>query len=203
MTTEPLDRAACNDLLAPHLPALEQCFRNAWNRWSVWLKELDGSPADISARTRANIVYDFIVAEAKKLFQGTKDVRTRQERGFLIVHFNDRLALRFKKFRDKSFKTSGISTRQAELFHQQALDFGDEFQPFTHLVAGYLLDDLALDMNKLAVTCTMDGTHLWAPIEILDTSATGKVLQVPIQQPATPKSTVRSSRKVRKAGDEE
>ncbi|MFG1618339.1 hypothetical protein ACGFI3_36780 [Nonomuraea wenchangensis] len=199
---QPLDRAACNELLAPHIPTLEQCFRNAWARWVEWLAKLDGSPADISARTRANIVYDFIVAEGSNRLRGAENVRIRKVRGFLVIHLNDRIALRFKKFRNKSLKTSGIHTNQATLFNQQALEFDTKFRPLTHLVAGYLLDDLALDMNKLAVTCTMNGEHLWAPIEILGTSAAGK-LEPLFAQPATPKSVVRSARKKKKAGDEE
>ncbi|MGW4640795.1 hypothetical protein ACWEN6_19835 [Sphaerisporangium sp. NPDC004334] len=201
-TAEPLDRAACADALKPHMAELDECFRRAWKRWVKWLGNLEGSPADIHPRTRANIVYDFVVAEGKARFLGVEGVRIRQQRGFLVIHFNDRIALRFKKFRNRSLKTSGINTKQAMLFDAQTLELDIKLQPMTHLVAGYLLDELALDINKLAVTCIMNGKHFWAPIEIIAAPVGAKVGAMPTRT-GTLKSKVRSARKKKKAGDEE
>ena len=64
--------------LKPHLPTLDRCFRAAWERWTDWLKKLDGPPSDVTARSRASVLYDFIVAEAVKAFLGAKDIKVRR-----------------------------------------------------------------------------------------------------------------------------
>ncbi|MFJ2566010.1 hypothetical protein ACIO02_24220 [Streptomyces sp. NPDC087568] len=192
----PMDRASCVSLLQPFQDQLDQCFRNAWDRWQEWLKALEGSPADVSPRSRANVLYDFIKAEAVTQFLGIEHVRVRQERGFLVIQIRDRVAIRFKKFRGRKLKTSSIRTDQAMAFQGQALEFANEIEPMTHLVAGYLLDKFELDLEKLAITCTLDGEHIWAPIEIIPDAGQGGVT-IPMPMPPTdgPRPVIRSTRK--------
>src|SRR5260370_39065743 len=83
--------------LQPHLPKLEQCFRVAWKRWIAWMADLEGSPGDVSPRSRASVLYDFITAEAIKAFLGADGIRVRRERGVLVLRFQDRVELRSKK----------------------------------------------------------------------------------------------------------
>lgn len=191
-----MDRASCVRLLQPHQDRLNQCFRLAWDRWQEWLKELDGSPADVSPRSRANVLYDFIKAEAVSQFLGVEHVRVRQERGFLVIQIHDRVALRFKKFRGRKLKTSSIRTGQAMAFQGQTLEFANEVEPMTHLVAGYLLDKFELGIKELAITCTLDGEHLWAPIEVVPNVTQGGVT-VPMPRSSTdgPRPVIRSARK--------
>jgi hypothetical protein len=197
---QPLERERCLELLTPHLLTLDACFRSAWMRWRTWLEALDGSPADITARSRASALYDLIAAEATTRFLGVDHVRVRRERGFLVLRFHDQLALRFKKFRGRTLRTSSISTRQAVAFDAQTLEVTEggigTIQPLTHVVAGYVLDDLALDFDMLAITCTLFGEHLWAPIEIItegeDDSA---VVPMPRADTDGPVPTVHSTRK--------
>jgi hypothetical protein len=181
--------------LQPHLPTLDQCFRAAWQRWIKWLKRLEGPPTDVSARTRASVLYDFIVAEAVRAFLAKDGIRVKRERGFLVLRFQDRVALRFKKFRSRTLSVSANKTEQSELFSGQMLEFpSGSPKPMTHVIAGYLLDGLAMDIAMLAITCTCDGKPLWAPIEILPTSADAPTA-LPGPTVAVPKPIVRSTRK--------
>ena len=191
-----MDRASCARLLQPYQDQFDQCFRNAWDRWQEWLKALEGSPADVSPRSRANVLYDFIKAEAIQQFLGVEHVRVRQERGFLVIQIRDRVAIRFKKFRGRKLKTSSIRTGQAAAFQGQALEFTNEVEPMTHLVAGYLLDRFELDLEKLAITCTLDGEHIWAPIEIIPNVGQGGVtIPMPTSPADGPRPVIRSTRK--------
>jgi hypothetical protein len=70
----PLDRATCKQLLGPHLPVLDSCFRAAWSGWQKWIGTYEGPPTDLSPRTRASVLYDFIAAEATKSFAGESGV---------------------------------------------------------------------------------------------------------------------------------
>ncbi|MFD8887586.1 hypothetical protein ACFV0H_34625 [Streptomyces erythrochromogenes] len=192
----PMDRASCVQVLEPFQNKFDQCFRDAWSRWQDWLKKLEGSPADVSSRSRANMLYDFITAEAIKQFIEVEHVRVRKERGFLVIYIRDRVAIRFKKFRGRKLRTSGIPTGQARAFQGQMLEFSGEVEPMTHLVAGYLLDSFELDLAKLSITCTLNGEHLWAPIEITPHAGEGGIA---IPMPATPgdgpRPVIRSTRK--------
>jgi hypothetical protein len=190
---EPLDRTACYGILKPHLADLDDCFQAAMRRWQTWLGQLEGSPTDVSPRTRANTLYDFIVAEVTKRFLGKNHVRVRKERGFLVVRIHDRVAMRFKKFRGKNLKTSGGNTQQALAFAGQTLELSESsIQPMTHLVAGYLLDDLEIGISKVAVTCSLFGEHMWAPIQIFS----DVVVVAPHAASDTgPRPVVRSKRK--------
>ncbi|MFE4817857.1 hypothetical protein ACFRFU_15830 [Streptomyces sp. NPDC056704] len=192
----PMDRASCVRLLQPFQNKFDQCFRDAWDRWQDWLKKLEGSPADVSSRSRANMLYDFITAEVVKQFIGVEHVRVRKERGFLVLHIQNRVAIRFKKFRGRKLKTSGIPTGQALAFQGQTLEFSSEVEPMTHLVAGYLLDSFELDLAKLAITCSLDGEHLWAPIEIIpDAGQGGITIPMPAAPGDGPRPVIRSTRK--------
>lgn len=192
-------RDAVASRLKPHLTTLEKCFRTAWFRWAAWLKALDGSPADLSTRSRASVIYDFIVAEAIKAFLGKEGIRVRKERGLLVLRFQDRVALRFKKFSGRTLRVSANKTKQTELFSSQMLEYSSGAPlPLTHVVAGYLLDGLALDMSRLAITCTLNGKHLWAPIDIVSDEPGRSVVPLPASPVGPPVPTVRSTRKPQK-----
>ena len=194
---DPQGRDKCVQLLRVHTSTLDNCFQEAWKRWLAWLSTLAGSPADITPRSRANILYDMIKAEAIERFAGTPGVTAREERRFLVLYFGDTVALRFKKFRSKTLRVSQNRTRQATAYGQQELEYSSTLEPLTHLVAGYLLDDLELNLERLAITCSMGGQHLWLPIDILDGKASS--ITVPrAPQSESKKPTVHSTARVKR-----
>jgi hypothetical protein len=131
----------------------------------------------------------------EKLRWGIWGARLEEAR-FFRYRFGNKIALRFKKFRSRTLKTSNNNTAQTALFQSQQLEYFDsKIQPMTHVVAGYLLDDLAIDIDRLAVTCTMDGQHIWAPIELVGDSDVRTSSTV---DPTTTKPRVRSARKSQK-----
>jgi hypothetical protein len=162
-----LTRPECENVLATHIPVLNDCFEAAWTRWCEWLGKLDGSPGDVTPKTRAVALHDFIVSEVSRRLVGEPGVRLKLSRGLLTVCIQDRVAIRFKKFRGKSLRTASNSNMQTIAFdgHQLELPQGS-LRPITHLVAGYLLDDLEAGIAKVAITCSVNGSHFWAPIEI-------------------------------------
>jgi hypothetical protein len=195
MKIDDSSRDAVMARLAPHLPTLDSCFNRAWKRWTDWLKLLPGSPADVTGRSRASMLYDFIAAEAIRAFLGKKGIQVRRERGFLVLRFSDHVALRFKKFRSKSLRVSMSKTGQAELFNGQGLEFAPgSLKPMTHVIAGYLLDGLAMDIARLAITCSHDGVPMWAPIDILPAPAKSAATLPAVAQQPVRKATVRSAR---------
>jgi hypothetical protein len=78
MKIDDSSRQAVLTRLKPHLPTLGQCFRAAWEHWTEWLKRPDGPPSGVTARSRASVLYDFIVAEAIRAFLGARTSRSRE-----------------------------------------------------------------------------------------------------------------------------
>jgi hypothetical protein len=189
----PLLRGECEEILAPHLSTLELCFDRAHRRWTAWRLKSGGAPTDISRRTQASCIHDFLVAEIIKNFKGQPGVSIRKRRGLLLVVFRDKITIRFNKYRSSTLRTSTNATTQSDLFAQHALEFEDGVQPLTHLVAGYLLDKLGQQFSRLALTCQMDGTHLWDPIDITDT-AIATVQPIHAAKPAAERARVRKAR---------
>jgi hypothetical protein len=193
-----LTRAQCEETLSAHASVLNQCFHAAWVRWRDWLGRVDGSPGDLSAFARARVLHDFIRAEVTKQLIGLPGIRVKDTRGLLVVHIQDKVVIRFKKFRGKTLKTSGNSNHQTAAFNAHQLELSDDsIRPITHLVAGYLLDELEADIEKVAITCMVDGQHFWAPIEISseENGHTASVHHTDVADPTSSKPGVRSTRR--------
>lgn len=193
-----MTRSQCEETLKAYAPLLNECFTAAWTRWRDWLSTMAGSPGDVSALTRAMALHDFIRAEVHARLAGKPGVRIRTTRSLMLVRIHDRVVIRFKKFRSRSLKTSGNPNQQTIAFdsHQLELPTGS-LQPITHLVAGYLLDDLEASIEKVAITCLVDGEHFWDPIEILAGTSghTATVHKTEIADPTVSKPRVRSTRR--------
>lgn len=185
------------ELLGPHMQKLHDCVDRAWARW---LGHQDFATA--SRRTRASIVNDYVVQEVRVAFDDVDGVRVKPKNGSIVLIINDTAIVKFKKFRTKRLRTSGISTNARQAFLAQAgvLDG----MVVTNLVVGYLLDDLELAPTTIAAACPMDDGNLWT-LDLAIPPAQGQggadtvVPPTPIS-PAAPaasaatSTTVRSSR---------
>lgn len=155
MKTDLLTQEQAAELLDKHVPALSGCIERAWTRW---LANPDAATA--SRRTRAATVYDYITQEVEKAFADVPGVRLKWKHNSLNMTVNDAAILKFKKFRGKKLRTSGIPTNARSNFLRQAHVF--EGMVVTHLVVGYLLDDLEQGTEKIAITCPLGKGNLWA-----------------------------------------
>lgn len=147
------DRAA--DLLAAHLSSLHGCVDRAWKRW---LKNPDAATA--SKRTRATTVYDYITQEVQQTFGDVEGVTLTWKHGSLRMTVDNAAVVKFKKFRGRKLRTSGIPTDARNRFLRQAGVLDGMI--VTHLVVGYLLDELELAPETIAVTCPFGKGNLWA-----------------------------------------
>ncbi len=153
--TEMLSQEQAAELLDQHAPVLNGCIERAWTRWLA-----NSDAATASKRTRAATVYDYITQEVEKTFAEVPGVRLKWKHNSLNMTVDDSAILKFKKFRGKKLRTSGIATNARNNFLRQAgvLDG----MVVTHLVVGYLLDDLEQGTAKIAVTCPLGKGNLWA-----------------------------------------
>lgn len=151
---ELLTQEQAADLLAAHSPPLHGCIDRAWNRW---LKNPDVATA--SKRTRATTVYDYITQEVQQTFGDVEGVTLAWKHGSLHMTVDNAAVIKFKKFRSRKLRTSGIPTNARNHFLRQAGVLDGMI--VTHLVVGYLLDDLELATETIAVTCPLGKGNLW------------------------------------------
>ena len=174
-------------LLAPHRAALASFLLTGW---ADWIKLVEQNPmlATVRNTTRANVVYDRVTELAEAYFDA-EGVTTTRSKQFLAVTLADgRLVLRFKKFKGRSMRTSGIPTTQRLEIEAQQVEL--DGMAVTHLTVGYLPDDLGVELDLTAVVCSFNGRPLWS-ID-LDAAETGSVVPVKSTKPVGP--TVRSTR---------
>jgi hypothetical protein len=155
---KPLTSGEAAEILSEHHEGIRDALKNGWLRWRNMVKQDTELAVIVSNRTRAGLVYDFIRYEASSLFDDVSGVTVSESRGFLHLTFDERIVLRFKKFRGKGLKTSSVPTQQARSFEMQTLPGMEEL---THLVAGYLPDEAGIDLDKVAITCSLDQELLW------------------------------------------
>ncbi len=153
--TKIMSQEQASELLDKHSALLNGCVERAWARWL-----LNPDAATASKRVRAATVYDYITQEVEKTFAEVPGVRLQWKHNSLNMTVDDSAILRFKKFRGKRLRTSGIATNARNNFLQQAgvLDG----MVVTHLVVGYLLDELEQGTERIAVTCPLGKGNLWA-----------------------------------------
>jgi hypothetical protein len=156
--TQPLAQAEAGSLLQKHSLPLTQVIAAGWTRWRKLVTDDAELGAILSNRTRASIVYDCIRHEALRAFVGIETVTVTEDRGFLLLTFSERIILRFKKFRGTTLRTSSAPTRQAQEYANQVLP---GMEALTHLVAGYLPDEVGIDLKKAAITCPKGSGNEW------------------------------------------
>jgi hypothetical protein len=143
-----LDSDDVKSVLGMNIDKLRVCMQEAWDDYQ---RLPDEAKVRISPRSRASVVYDFIVEKAKKLFIGAEGVYLSERRGFLLINFYDRILLRFKKF-NRKLMPHGIRTGQNSLFmNRQGVLL--ECPEATKLIAGYQLNDFQNGIELMAVVC--------------------------------------------------
>lgn len=154
MQSHLLTRDEGAELLGPIAADLHACLNSAWQRW---LRHPDAATA--SRRTRASTVYDYIAEAVELRFAGRDGISLTWRYGSLVMTVHGVALIKFKKFRGRRLRTSGISTneRQAFLAQTGVLDG----MVVTHLVVGYLLDKLEQETAAIAAAAPLGQGNLW------------------------------------------
>lgn len=185
--TQLLTAEEAEEVLSPHREAIRGSIHKGWQQWRDLVKDHPQLDMIVSSRTRAGLVYDFIRHEALGAFFAEPSVHVSEDRSFLLLTFDQKLILRFKKFRNDKMLTASARTKQAQEYALQVLP---GMEALTHLVAGYLPDELGINLEKTAITCVL-GPDLkwWIDLDLdLESGVGGSVTpdmpQLPTQQQA-------------------
>ncbi len=145
-------------ILSPDYNNILACIRKA----IILVEELRQREPDfcsaLTARSWATIVHDHMESEAKKIFGSSLASKTAiyVEKGFLVVDFDEKIFLRFKKL-DSNLSPCNIKTKQQRAFDSHTL-FRDSA---TLVTAGYRLNALGLYKDS-HIVCWDNETLLWS-----------------------------------------
>jgi hypothetical protein len=145
------------ETIKPHKDRLDKCIQDGWDAWK---NDFAFKHHILGARARAAIVFDEIAWRAQQEFSGIDGVIFRRHSNTFMLYIGDTISLRFKKLR-KNGRCSAINTRQQMLFTAQAQLRLPTMLHGTLVNAGYILDDLQLEIQRKMVVCQFKNQVLW------------------------------------------
>jgi hypothetical protein len=147
--------------------------------WEDWRALQLGGRLMFPARSRACLVYDFIVQRAEAAFADDSAIRTLRRDETIKFVFGDSVLLRFKKAMDNGLG-SNIQT-------QATLGFVDQQQelpglPHVHKVeVVYVLNRLQTQIEQVLVAARNKNVCLWNYVVIPETTA--QIIPLPLSSP--------------------
>jgi hypothetical protein len=154
MSTIPQEAAI--DELAPYLPTLREALMGGWADYQA---DPVSSRVKHSTRTRASIVYDYVMDRLRSALDDHSDVKFLEVNRLVLLLFKTSIVVRIKKF-DETLRSSGIRTKQRRrLLNQVGLP---GIGALIHLEAGYQLNGLQTDIEGTYLVCPLGNDILWA-----------------------------------------
>ncbi len=176
-------------ILEPFIPDIHACLVAGWNCWRDLGERVPEHVVRYDSTTRAGIVYNEIIAEARKRFFGVRDVNLQSRGRTLLLIFQGVLVLRFKKI-DRNFRTRNVPTKQVVRMQYQ-MELQGLPPEATQVVAGYLLNALQDSVSGNWIVCPMGRSYEWK----LPLGDQQPPPALPIQNPNDPAGpSVRSAR---------
>lgn len=145
-------------ILDPFLERIEFCIASAIEEYN----KIDSQTrSKFKKRTKASIINDFMVFNAARELEGLQGVLFSHNRQQFSVFLNDNFQLRFKKL-DYRLRPSNIRTIQVFNFENQVqTQLPDMPSPVTHIIAGYVWNDLQTAIKDIYITCPNGPYNEW------------------------------------------
>jgi hypothetical protein len=114
----------------------------------------------LNPRTRANLIYDWMVDTARREFAGVTGAEfvEVESKGLTMLRLDSQLLIRFKKL-DESRLPRNYPTRHAKEYNQQMSL--PEIPTATRVFCGYRLNKLETDLRDVSITCTNGAGVAW------------------------------------------
>ncbi len=194
----PLTEEQAQTALALHHHLLVTCHLTAFARAATLRQAAPTEYADLSDRSLANFLNDFVCCAVDAVFRGLPGVAVHhvgKERLTLLGLQTDEgaLVLRFGK-NGHNAERRGNDTQRWEDFERHALP---GFPDTTHLVVGYLPDPVTHSLRAVTITCPYPKGTLWSYQLVMPATGTAKPAAASPTLPGMPPAVIRSARPAR------
>lgn len=184
--------------LAPYKEALRECIEAGFNAWRELGRLAMQLRIPLDARARASFIFCHIVFVVRQRFSDVPGVRLMEKRGFPELVIKGRFVIRFKKL-DKKGRARNASTKQTRLWYGQ-FDLPDMPPEAVKLVAGYVLDLLGTEIERVLVICPVSTSAVEWMVDLGEPGA-ATIVEMP-RRPKKPKSPpVRSTKREKSEED--
>jgi len=188
--------------LAPYMATLRKCIQSGWENWVEFGRVAPALKAPVSTRGRANLISDWVCNTVRHEFARLRGVRIIEARGFPELIIKERYVIRFKKLDRKGRSRNILTKQQRDWFNGQLSFPGMSPEDVSRLVAGYILDLLGTEMERVLVTCPIGASGVAWSIN-LDSPSASNVIELHRSVKAPKPPAVRSKkRKLNDARDE-
>ncbi len=148
-------------MLRPFYQDLEKVVYSAWADW----RSNQLAPQMQHKRVRANIVWNQLIAHAKRQFDGRSDVRVETVKDWDGVLVKDSIFIRMKKGNERLLSRN-YPTQSALAFHDQIQDL---FGGIYRLELLYILDVSETEIERIVLIQRHKKSVVWC-IELNDTN---------------------------------
>ena len=144
-------------LLNPYYPKISGCINAGTNALETLEQANPEECLCLVPRTRACLIHDHMEEYARRVFSGMEpDVMLNSEVGFLIVDFQGKIKMRFKKL-SGDLRPYNVKTNQQQAYDDQTL-FAT---PATLVTAGYRLDSTGV-FRDAHIVCWAGSELRWS-----------------------------------------
>lgn len=180
------------EALRPYMAAFGDCLEAGFEAWREVGRLAPAVRVHLGTRTRANIISDHIAASVRSRFGQMRGVRVEERRGFPELVIDNRFVLRFKKL-DKKGRSSNILTGVQRAWLDSQMTLPDMPPEAKRLIAGYVLDALGTQIERMLVTSPANVKAINWMLDIEHGDIATNVFQMP-RTPISPNApTVRST----------
>lgn len=144
-------------LLNPYFPEITGCINSGLNAFRVLEQTNPEVCLCLVPRSRACIIHDHMEDYARRIFSGMEpDIMLGSDVGFLIVDFQGKIKMRFKKL-SFDLRPYNVKTNQQQAYDDQTL-FAP---PATLVTAGYRLDSTGV-FRDAQIVCWAGSELRWS-----------------------------------------
>lgn len=148
-----VDIKGAEQLIGKHYPALRAVIESGWEAWEELGKRTPDLRSPLGGSVRARYIYDHIARRAETEFGGVKDVSLRKQRGYLVINFDSKLIVRFKKL-DSRYRSRNPRTPTADKYFSQSRHCLPGMEDdATRLSAGYVLNRHGTALIDIGIAC--------------------------------------------------
>ncbi len=153
-----LSREAALSLIEAHKERFWRVCEEPWERWK------QRPDPRLSRRTRANLIYDWMLDTARREFAAVPGVEfvEVESKGLVLMRLDEQILVRFKKF-DDARRPRNYQTAHARMYNQQMSL--PEIPTATRVYCGYRLNRFQTDIRDVSISC-MSGRRVEWNIEI-------------------------------------
>lgn len=179
-------------IIQPWKEDLVDSFLHGWSSYCELASAAPKQAAAFEARTRASIVHDLVVRDMFSRFEKRESdgIRLCAESNTLYLILDELIAIRLKKL-GKDGKPKNSKTDRQRNWDLQAIQLPGMPPEATNSSAGYQLNGLQTEIEKISVTCYNYHRHEWTFVLFkTDDGTQSLAFPEPTDLPGEPKKSI-------------